>query len=115
MIYKIAAVALVFSGEAFEIAAEIFSSKYASKENHLAVFLEMLALMVIGGALLVGGYMLGYLHFKNIWILVAVSLATLAIGEPLLAYVLFQEPPTTGSFVGLVLGVLALLATFLIP
>ena len=71
--------------------------------------------MAAGGILLVVGYMLGYLYFKNVWIIVAVSLATLAIFEPALAYLLFRETPTTGALIGLVLGILGLLSALLIP
>src|SRR5262245_44921053 len=110
MIPKITAVAFVFFGELFEIGAEVFASKRATDPDHFSTFAQMFVLMALGGALLVGGYMLGYLYFKNIWIIVAISIATLAIAEPILAYLLFQELPTTGALIGLVLGILALLA-----
>ena len=115
MWYKLAAIILVFSGESLEILAEVFASKYTAGGNYGVTFFQMALLMTIGGILLVGGYMLGYLYFKNIWIIVVISLATLAIGEPLLAAFLFNDTPTTGSIIGLVLGVLALFSAVLIP
>ena len=115
MLFKIAAVALVFFGECLEITGELLASKRAANPDHIATFAQTFLLMVVGGALLIAGYMLGYLHLRNIWIIVAVSLATLAVGEPLLAFLLFQESPTTGALIGLVLGILGILSAFLIP
>lgn len=115
MFYKVAAVALVFLGESFAIAGELLASKNAVAGHYTATFVQMSLIMAVGGALLVAGYMLGYVYIKDIWILVVASLATLAILEPLLALMLFQESPTTGALIGLVLGILALLSAFLIP
>ncbi|MBX4192598.1 hypothetical protein KW798_03910 [Candidatus Parcubacteria bacterium] len=115
MLYKIVAVALVFLGEALAITGELFASKNTASGHYLTTFWQMSLLMAVGGALLVAGYMVGYHYFKNIWIVIVVSLATLAIGEPLLAYVLFGESPTTGALIGLILAILALLSALLIP
>ena len=115
MLYQIAAVVLVFFGEALAVTSELFASKLTASGSYMSTFLWMSLLMAIGGAMLIGGYMLGYLHFKNIWIVVVVSLGTLTILEPLLALILFHESPTTGALIGLVLGILALLSALLIP
>ena len=115
MLYKVAAVLLVFLGEATSVTAELFASKNAGSGHFAQTFFQMSLLMMLGGILLVSGYMLGYLYLKNIWAIVVTSLATLAIGEPLLALLLFGETPTTGAFIGLVLAILALLSAFLIP
>ncbi len=112
---QLSALALVFFGEAVAITAELFSSKLVANGSPIGTFFWMSLLMAAGGAMLIGGYMLGYLYFKNIWIIVVISLGTLAILEPLLALILFHESPTTGALIGLILGILALLSALFIP
>ncbi|MES2203069.1 MAG: hypothetical protein V4474_01975 [Patescibacteria group bacterium] len=104
---KLFAVVLIFAGEALSIGAELVASKRvaAAPSEHVAIFLMMFIPIVVGGALLVAGYMLGYLYVRNIWIIAAVSIGSILVVEPMLAWLLFREIPTTGAAIGLVLGV----------
>ncbi len=78
--------------------------------DFLSVFLPMFALITLGGAVLIAGYMLGYVHLKNIWIVTAISVGSILIVEPLLAWLLFHQMPTLGAGIGLTLGALGVLA-----
>jgi hypothetical protein len=59
--------------------------------------------------------MVGYAHLKNIWIVMAVSVGSIVVVEPLLAYMMFEHLPTTGAVIGLVLGVVGILAALFLP
>jgi hypothetical protein len=59
---------------------------------------------------LIAGYILGFNAFKNIWIISVASITTFLIVEPLTAYTLFKQMPTTGSIIGFILGVLGFIA-----
>ncbi|WP_245453688.1 hypothetical protein [Bradyrhizobium sp. AC87j1] len=62
------------------------------------------------GILLVFGCALGYMHLKNIWIIVAISVGAILVVEPILTGLLFRDVPTAGSLIGLVLGAFGVLA-----
>ncbi|WFU54847.1 hypothetical protein QA639_35640 [Bradyrhizobium pachyrhizi] len=112
---KIVAVGAIFLGEALSIIAELVASKQFEKAGaNLTTLLPMFLLIMIGGVLLVYGYALGYMHLKNIWIIVAISVGAILVVEPILALLLFREVPTIGSLIGLALGAPGTLAaTFL--
>ena len=112
MYIKLTAVLLVFLGETLSILAELVASKRvaADSSNYLTVFFWPFVLIVVGGAMLVAGYMLGYLHLKNIWIIAALSVGSILIVEPILAFVLFRQAPTLGAAIGLILGALGTLS-----
>jgi hypothetical protein len=112
MLVKFAAILLVFFGEVFSIGAELIASKRfaAGVGSYLSVFLPMFLLITVGGGLLVGGYMLGYTHLKNIWIITALSVGSILIVEPIMAFLMFQQLPTLGAGIGLCLGALGILA-----
>ena len=107
MLLKTTTILLILVGEAFTIVAELIASKRVAADtaHYASIFGLMFLLFTLGGALIVAGYMLGYLHFKNIWIITALSLGTILVVEPLLAYLVFHQLPTTGAVIGLVLGV----------
>lgn len=107
---KIVTIALIFTGEMLAIYTEMIGAKthIIFSENFWEVFLKMLAIMVIAGALLIAGYMLGYRAFKNIWIVSAISITSILIIEPILAWTTFQQLPTTGALIGLILGAMGL-------
>ncbi|MGY8684386.1 hypothetical protein Q2941_42535 [Bradyrhizobium sp. UFLA05-153] len=62
----------------------------------------MFLLIMLGGILLVSGYAIGYMHLKNIWIIVATSVGSIVVAEPILTFLLFREVPISGSLIGLV-------------
>jgi general stress protein CsbA len=97
MLIKAAAVALVLFGEMFSIVAEVTASKQSTDgAHHVATFFQMLVFITLAGALLIAGYMIGYIHFRSIWIITAVSVGSISIGQPILTYLLFQQTPTLG-------------------
>ncbi|WP_439360267.1 hypothetical protein [Bradyrhizobium sp. DASA03007] len=111
LILKIVAVAAIFLGEALSIFAELIASRQFGKAGgDLAMLLPMFLLISFGGILLVFGYALGYMHLKNIWIIVAISVGAILVVEPMLTLLLFREVPTTGSLIGLMFGAIGTLA-----
>ncbi|TWB89463.1 hypothetical protein FBZ93_116182 [Bradyrhizobium macuxiense] len=108
---KLVAVGAIFVGETLSIIAELVASKQFGKAGeYLTTLLPMFLLITIGGTLLVCGYALGYMHLKNIWIIVAISVGAILVVEPILTFLLFREVPTTGSLIGLAFGALGTLA-----
>lgn len=107
---KIVTLALIFTGEMLAIYAEMVGAKTHAifSGNFWEVFFKMLPIMVIAGALLIAGYILGYRAFKNIWIVSAISITSILIIEPILAWTTFQQLPTTGALIGLILGAIGL-------
>ncbi|MDP3770076.1 MAG: hypothetical protein U1A25_03430 [Candidatus Sungbacteria bacterium] len=110
---KVFTLILIFAGELFAIYAEMIGAKMhaISSQNFSQVFLKMLPIMIIAGALLITGYIFGYRAFKNIWIVSAVSITSILIIEPILAWVVFQQVPTTGALIGFILGAIGLFAS----
>jgi len=110
---KILVVALLVAGESLSIYAEMIGARnnQIASQPILRIFLLMFLLIAIAGGFLIAGYMLGFNAFKNIWIVSAVSITSILIVEPILAWTIFQQLPTTGAVVGLVLGVVGLIAS----
>ncbi|MEK7159794.1 MAG: hypothetical protein AAB766_04835 [Patescibacteria group bacterium] len=112
---KIIVLILLFVGEALTISAEIMGAK----NGHLAeqpiwqIFFKMLALFTLAGGFLIAGYILGFKAFKNIWIVSAASITSILIIEPILAWTIFHQLPTTGAVVGFVLGAIGLFSAIL--
>jgi hypothetical protein len=103
---------LIFLGEALSIYAEMLGAKNITG-SFWQVFFKMFIVITFGGALLIAGYMLGFNAFKNIWIVSAISIGTILIVEPILAYTIFQQLPTKGALVGFILGIAGIIsATF---
>jgi len=109
---KILVILLIFLGEALAIYAEIIAAKSnAIKPNYfLQIFLKGFMIIIVGGALLIGGYMLGFKHFKNIWIVTVISITSILIVEPILNYIIFQQLPTRGAIIGLIFGLLGFIS-----
>lgn len=74
------------------------------------MFFKMFLVIIVSGAFLIGGYMLCFRAFKNIWVVSAISITSILIVEPLTTYLIFHELPARGPIVGLVLGVLGFVA-----
>jgi hypothetical protein len=111
---KILVVALLVAGESLSIYAEMIGARnnQIAAQPILRIFLLMFLLITIAGGFLIAGYMLGFNAFKNIWIVSAVSITSILIVEPILAWTVFQQLPTTVAVIGLVLGVVGLIASF---
>ncbi|MEM5778032.1 MAG: hypothetical protein QXK49_00160 [Candidatus Aenigmatarchaeota archaeon] len=63
--------------------------------------------------MLILGYIFGFSSFKNIWIVSIISITSILISEPILAYTFFHQMPTTGALIGLVFGVLGFISTII--
>ncbi|MBI1969695.1 hypothetical protein HYS48_03285 [Candidatus Woesearchaeota archaeon] len=83
---------------------------YTTTSPFLQIFLKMFLIMILGGGFLIAGYMLGFQAFQNIWVVSVVSITSILVIEPILAYTIFQQLPTKGAFLGLILGVLGFMA-----
>ena len=70
--------------------------------------------MALAGLLLIAGYMFGLKYIQNIWVIGAVSIASIIIMEPIITYLLFREIPSRGALLGFVFGILGLLSALLI-
>jgi len=103
---KITAIFLLLIGETASIIIEVsLARRYSLTQPFLGLFLKGFLVMILAGAFLVTGYMLGFRSFKNIWIVSVISLATILITEPIIDYLIFRQLPTTGALIGLVLAV----------
>ncbi len=110
---KLLAIFLVFLGETLAIYAEIIAAKThsVSSKPFLQIFLKMFLVIILAGGLLIAGYMFGFNAFKNIWIVSVTSITSILIIEPILAYMIFQQLPTKGAIIGLILGTLGFIMT----
>jgi hypothetical protein len=115
MFYKIAAIVILFLGEALSVYAEMIAARAHTSTNHsfMAIFFKGFIMIVFAGAFLIVGYMLGYKFFKNIWVVSALSITSILIMEPLIGYLVFQQLPTRGAVLGLILGAAGFVAAFI--
>jgi hypothetical protein len=109
---KIIVIFLIIIGEGLAIFAEILGARThsVSSQPFLQIFLKMFLIAVVAAGFLVLGYMLGFKTFKNIWIVSVISITSILIIEPFLAYTIFQQLPTKGALIGLVFGGLGFMA-----
>lgn len=112
--WKLGVIGLLFAGEALSVYAEMLAAKSYSLagSSYWPIFIKAFGAITLAGGLLIAGYMLGYKSFKNIWIVSALSITSILIMEPLVAYLVFKTLPTRGALIGLVMGALGFLATF---
>jgi hypothetical protein len=111
---KLLAIGLIAIGEILAIYAELYSAHQMQIKNTQQGFLISFIIMTIAGAALLSGYMIGYKAFDNIWIVVAVSVGSILIVEPIVAYTMFKEMPTKGAIIGLVLGMAGTLTSIFV-
>jgi hypothetical protein len=106
----------LFFGESLAIYSEIAGANKVESQNKISskTFLEFFILIAIAGILLILGYFVGILAFKNIWVVSVVSIVSILIVEPILAYFIFKQFPATGALIGFVLGVVGLIVTLVI-
>jgi len=107
---KILILILIFLGESLSIYAEMVGAK----SNHLQtqpfwlIFWKMFLIITVAGGFLIAGYMLGFTTFNNIWIVSVISITTILIVEPILAWTFFHQFPTKGALIGFILGAIGL-------
>lgn len=109
---KILALALLVCGEGIAIYAEMRAAREHAQS--LPETLPLIGLMTVAGCLLIVGYVLGYRAYQNIWIVSVVSITSILVIEPILAYTIFQEIPTRGAVIGLTFGALGFAASLLL-
>ena len=103
---KILSIFLVVLGECLSIYAEMLGAK---TQMYWKVFLTI----TLGGAALVGGYMLGLAAFKNIWVITVASITSILIVEPFMGWIFFHQVPTIGPLIGFVLGMIGFVVSIL--
>ena len=106
-LWKLLALGLICLGELLMISAELLSARNfgaSATRSFVEVFPGMLLIMIIGATLLLSGYMVGYRAFQNIWIVSAISITSILLIEPALAFALFRQIPTRGALLGLIFG-----------
>jgi len=109
---KLIPIFLLLTGESIAIYSEVIAAKNIN--NFVQTFWKMFGIMAIAGLFLIGGYMLGMKYLQNIWVVSAISIATIVIVEPLVTYVIFHELPSRGALIGLILATLAILSALFI-
>jgi len=109
---KLIPLLLIFIGESLAIYSEVIGAKNIN--NFSTTFWKMFGLMTCAGLFLVAGYMFGMKYLQNIWVISAISIASIVVMEPLITYVIFKELPSKGALLGLILGVLAILSALFI-
>lgn len=107
---KFTVIFLISIGEGLSVYAELIGAHEHALggQAFLPIFLKMFGIITLAGAFLIAGYILGYLSFRNIWILSVTSLTSILIMESMIASVIFHQWPTRGAWIGLIFGVAGL-------
>ncbi len=109
---KLIGIALLFVGEVLAINAELFVSVALKNEQKiLPIFIKNSLLFTLSGILCISGYYLIYKSTRNIWFASFISILGIIIAEPISTYLIFHELPQRGTLIGIILGILGLLAT----
>lgn len=113
MTIKIFAFTAILIGEVAVMLVEILGARFygIDHQSFWGTFLRLVVPVTVGAWLLLVGYMTGLIAFQNVWVLSAVSVASILIFEPILAYFLTGQLPTTGAGIGFALGITGLLIT----
>jgi len=116
VLFKIAVIFLLVAGEALAIYSETIAAKTYSvaSQNFFVVFTQGFIVITCAGVLIIYGYMISYRIFNNIWVVNALSLTSILIAEPLIGYIVFQQLPTRGAFIGLILGTLGFISVLIL-
>jgi hypothetical protein len=67
----------------------------------------------LGSIFLITGYIIGYKAFQNIWIVNVITIVAILIIEPVATWFIMQQLPTSGAFIGLILGFAGLISATL--
>ncbi len=107
-------IALVL-GEILIIIAELSGARI--KEHSVSVSTEnwiwLIIVGIISSVLLIYGYVEGTHNYGNIWFVMAVSICSILVIEPVLALILFRHTITLGTGIGLSLGFVGLIITLI--
>jgi hypothetical protein len=103
---KTFSIVLILIGEAVSILAEMLAAKFQEMASFNTTFFVNSALFAVAGFSLIGGYMIGYKAFSNIWIITVISITSLLFLEVIIGYTVFREPLTLGALLGFLCGIL---------
>jgi drug/metabolite transporter (DMT)-like permease len=82
-------------------------------QRHTLPFLEAISLPlllnIVGVILLLGCYYYGYKYTKSIWYVSIVYVCTIAISQPIVAYLVLRDVPTLKQMCGFILGIAGIL------
>ena len=108
---KLCAAVLILVGEVISIYAEVKAATlYGPNGRSIGrSAIALVACIILGGVALLAGYILALRAFRNIWIVGTISLASIVIAEPALAYQVGGQAPTKSALWGFILSVAALL------
>lgn len=111
--FKFLIITVIFIAESVSIYSEILSAKQfdGSATSFWRVFFKLTIFTFIFASLIMAGYMLGQKTFKNIWIVSVISITSILVVEPILAWQIFKQAPTKGAVLGLIFGGLGFLFT----
>jgi len=114
--FKFLIIAIIFVAESVSIYSEILSAKQfdGTQASFWRTFIKLTIFTFIFASLIMVGYMFGQKTFKNIWIISVISITSILIAEPILAYGIFKQLPTKGAFIGFIFGALGFISTLLI-
>jgi hypothetical protein len=101
---KLFAIAAMSVGEALCIYSELLVAK---KPDWLWTFF----LITLAGIPLLLGYHYGYKAFGSMWPVMAVSVTSILLIEPVMVLAMFGDLPKRGALVGAILGGIGLLVT----
>lgn len=110
------AIACLIIGEVISVYSEMIAARSHDLLDGTAfwvTFAKSFGLIIVAGALLIIGYMVGFKSIKNIWIVSVLSVTSILVVEPALAYGIFKQLPTKGALIGLIFGGLGFIATLL--
>lgn len=109
---------LLFVGEATSIYAEEIGAKLYASTTHPMTFAQSLLHtaipLVLGALCIITAYTLGLRYLHNIWIISAVSFASILLVEPAFDYWYIGQTPTLGAAFGMVFAVLGICSTLFI-
>lgn len=97
------------------IATEILSAHLyqVHSEPFIGNLLKLGIGISAGAWILLAGYTLGLSSFGNIWVLSAVSITSILLFEPIIAYQITGQLPTPSALVGFAFGAIGLVITLL--
>ena len=113
---KIAVVLMLFIGEALMIYAELVAAQNAPSfsRHSLGLYARLYLLLCVSSALLLMGYAIGAVSFRDIWFVALASILSILIVEPPLVYYMFEQPPSKGAIIGFLCGVAGFAAALLL-
>ena len=108
-------IALLFVGESLAIYAEVKAAKEQQKTQSLPArrWLIYAAIMTLSGIVLLCGYIFGIIATKDIWTLSVISITSIIIVEPIVAWAVFEEVPRLGAIIGFALGIIGLIVSLI--